>query len=186
MRILFIDTETTGLDESSNQIISYCCQIWDSKTGRGAKWLRYVQPTIPVPDEAAKINGYDPSKWAANNAVPFDHSDADFLHSVIDYDRGGMYVGGHGVDFDLRFIKAEFARLGYAPPKHHYQTIDTRPMAAPLLLAGEAGPGSMSLGKVAAFFGLDVSRAHTADGDVDLTIELWERLSGATLKGLFG
>jgi DNA polymerase III epsilon subunit-like protein len=182
MRLLFIDCETTGLDPATDQIISYTLQEW-TIAGRGATWSHLVMPTKPIEDwqQAALLNHFDPRQWHAAAAIPFGHHDASFLHEKLDK-SGGHLIAGHGLQFDLNFIAAEFARLGLAPPAHHYQVIDVRSMCAPLLVAGTVA--KTSLIDCAAYFGLNTSRAHTADGDVELTIDVFERMLGLVWKGM--
>jgi DNA polymerase III alpha subunit (gram-positive type) len=171
MRITFFDTETSDLPERNPaaEIIAYTTQVWDSGVAQPAQTV-YLLPTGPVAPEAAKVNGYTPEEWQRRGAVrSFSWEDATNLQQAL-HDQ---IVGGHNVGFDLDMVARTFARAGAAGPKPNYRKVDTQPMAQSLVALGLIQ--SASLVNVAKYFGVDVGAAHTSDGDVTMTIKVFEK-----------
>lgn len=177
MKIAFVDTETTGL-EDSDELIDVCVCVWDN--GTQAPWFRRrFLPVGPVHPRAAAVNGYDPSTWATTEYAPgkvpgyFTAADAEEIAAVLSL---GDMLGGAATHFDVRMLKAAFARVRAPWPKSiSHRLVDVHSLANPLLLAGKIK--SVSLGELVAFFGLGVV-PHTAPGDVSLTMQVYERLLG--------
>lgn len=176
MRIIFIDTETTGLNPHRNEIdptlgnciLSYTIQAWTDGVLGPAQTI-HLLPTCPVEPGAAKVNGYSPEEWARRGATRSfgweDCTNLNVLHDAI--------VGGHNVPFDLDFVAAEFARGKVASPKWNHRKVDTQALSMPLVALGAIK--SAALAHVAAYWGIDHSQAHTSAGDVTTTIQVWER-----------
>lgn len=186
--IIFIDTETTGLDPDAGEIIEYTFAEWDAGV-RGRVVTRKVRPVGPVPDSAARINGYTPEKWEEAGALPWGGADLDTLFSFIPSavagvkPKGIVRVGGHNTNFDLHFFGAQLRRQGWdLPLDHSHRIVDTMTAAAPLLDIGEVT--SVTLVSLARYFGIDTSLAHSSAGDVEMTIRVYEEQIRLTLDGL--
>jgi len=76
-------------------------------------------------------------------------------------------VVGHNVSFDLRFIEAEFRRLGHEIRRPSY--IDT------LLILGEMGVESRKLSAACEFLSIEFADTHSALGDARATAALFAR-----------
>lgn len=167
MRVVFIDTETGGLDPKTSNILSYTIQVWVDGV-RQAPQTTYLIPTLPVDPGAAKVNGYTPEEWHRRGADhSFDWNDLQRLQVLKD-----SVPGGHNTKFDLAFIAAECERLQVLCPQWHYQIVDTQAMS--MGLSGIGAIKSPSLSKVCAALGIPANGAHTSEGDVRMTIDLWE------------
>lgn len=188
MRIVFCDTETTGLDPDEGEIIEYTFAEWEDGV-RGRTVTRKVRPEGPVPESASRINGYTPEKWEAAGALPWSGADFDTLFSFIPSTQvgvrpsGRVVVGGHNTNFDLRFFGGQLRRKGWMLPlDHSHRIVDTMTGAATLLALGEIK--SAALVSVAQYFGIDTSLAHSSAGDVEMTIRVFEEQIRLTLDGL--
>ncbi len=180
MRIRFFDTETSDLPSRNPnaEIIAYTTQIWDNGVVQPPQTI-HLLPRGPVADEAAKVNGYTPQEWARRGAVRhFDWQDVTNLQNAL-HDQT---VGGHNTEFDLNMVKITFERANIALPKWNYQIVDTQRQAASLVALGLIA--KQSLVNVAKYFGIDTSKAHSSEGDVAMTIAVFEAFALLMLDGL--
>lgn len=88
--------------------------------------------------------------------------------TIIEMTEGKIFVA-HNVGFDYGFIKDEFASLGF---KYKRETLCTVRLSRKLM----PGKLSYSLGKLCESIGIDVQNRHRAEGDVDATVQLFDRL----------
>lgn len=98
-----IDVETTGLDPDEERIVELCAVRIDPGRPPEVVLDTLVDPERPV--TASAIHGISDADVAG---APRFAELADALLSVC----AGRVVAGHNVRFDLRFLGAEFARVG--------------------------------------------------------------------------
>jgi DNA polymerase III epsilon subunit-like protein len=173
--VAFLDTETTGLDPETDQIISYCVTIWradESGIHLGGSCSRRVLPTVPVSPEAQRVNRYDEAEWLSSGAKPWDQEDCSFIWGILSQCGKRPVVGGHNVAFDIGFLKSHFARCNFTFEISH-RTVDTCALAQPLVALGLIP--NASLEALRAYFALDDRHAHTAIGDTHNCVEAWEK-----------
>lgn len=197
MIVNFFDLETTDLITDGPdgrrvypQIIQYAFITWDD--GRLTNMCaRFVQPTVPVTESAARANGYTPELWAAHGATPLTPEDVGTFHRLMH----GCLIGGQNIlAFDLPVLGAECARLGFAAPKHDYHVIET--MSFGLVLQALGLVKSCSLkpvseyldlrNKLPAFAWPRGDRAHDAVFDAALSAELFSEMLVRTAEGFAG
>lgn len=171
MRIVFCDTETTGLSPDHCAVISYCAAVWNDGDVT-ALTHRKVLPWdgAVITPEACRVNGYNAPGWAAEGATPLNAEDIKTFHEYLN----GAVVGGSNVGFDKGFIAAECRRLGAQPPRWNHRNADTSAMAFPLVVAGAVE--NAGLAALAEYFGVTHERPHDAVSDVEATIQVFERL----------
>jgi len=176
-QVVFLDTETTGLDPSKDQIVSFALRTWSLLEGKGPEVAALVLPSVPVPPQVAAINHYDEGAWRQLGAQPFCAVHADMIRELL---QDKCIVAGSNPRFDVDFLRWEFWRIGCAFPKISHRMIDTGAMSAPLLVIGHIkGTGLDSLRD---YFGINGNgHAHTASGDVLDSIEVFEALLQAFL-----
>jgi DNA polymerase III epsilon subunit family exonuclease len=87
---------------------------------------------------------------------------------IIEMTEGKIFVA-HNVGFDYGFIKDEFASLGY---KYKRETLCTVRLSRKLI----PGKVSYSLGNLCSSLGIEIENRHRAEGDVDATVKLFDRL----------
>lgn len=110
MRLIFVDTETTGLSpRHGHRIIEIACveMIDGQQTGR--EFHRFVNPGCQVPPEAIEIHGIDDAML--RNQPCFDEIAAELISFV-----GSGQSVMHNVPFDAAFFTAEFERIGLCVP----------------------------------------------------------------------
>ena len=124
MPLVFVDTETTGLDpRSGDRIVEVACvEVLDGHlTGR--EFHRLVNPQRPVPMVVTEIHGIDDEML--RNQPTFQNI-APELTLFVANSRTVI----HNAPFDLGFFAAEFERLGAFVPQlmSPEQSIDTLPL----------------------------------------------------------
>lgn len=153
------DTETTGLEPKTNRIVEAGAIRFD-KRGVIARFNTLINPQMPMPKEASKINGISDlmlsDQPTASIAIP------DFLRFI-----GTTVLVAHNAPFDVKFINAELLRLGLSPLAN--TIVDT------LVFAKEVFPGlpRYSLQELAKHFRIEAVDAHRAEDDARVCMELF-------------
>lgn len=165
--LLFLDTETGGLNPRDHDLVSVACILTDP-SGQTVleEWDTKVYPMKPVDPEAARINGYTKEAWA-NDAV---HAGPAMV-KVLQMARGAMMVC-HNVPFDKSFIEAAMS-INRQRWTGRYHTVDTVALAMPLLRAGLIE--NVKLETLTAYFGVEHVK-HRALGDAKACREVFLRL----------
>lgn len=178
--IAFVDTETTGLDPSKEEVIDVHVELWNM----GAREVVYSKrffPCGPCDPDAARINGYTPVRWSELGAVgPLLASDAQEIGVAL---AKGDLLGGAATSFDRDMLQGAFRRVRVPWPKVSHRLVDVQSLAAPFLIAGKIQ--SVSLAALAYYFLGVGSVPHTAAGDIDLTIRVFEKLLDSYCGAIF-
>lgn len=158
-----IDIETCGgkYEYKRGRITEICIAIHDGLQVTD-KWTTLINPECYISPYFISLSGI------SNEMV----ADAPKFHEVakkiIELTEGKIFVA-HNVGFDYGFIKDEFAGLGY---KYKRETLCTVRLSRKLM----PGKLSYSLGKLCESIGIEVENRHRAEGDVDATVKLFDRL----------
>ncbi len=168
MREIVLDTETTGLDpKSGDRIVEIGCIELRHHLPTGEVWQSYVNPERDMPDGAFQVHGLSEDFLSTHPVF------AGIAGGFLDFIADSKLVI-HNASFDLGFINAELARLGF-PPIPAAQAIDT------LQIARSRFPGAQaSLDALCRRFDIDNS-ARTRHGallDAELLAEVYLELSG--------
>jgi DNA polymerase III epsilon subunit-like protein len=173
MLLAFIDTETTGLDPHTQEVIEIAIILVDS--GKRTLTLhRKIKPErLEVADPyALKVNGYAANPEAWNDALPMSVVGPE----IVSFLKGAVLVG-HNVSFDREFLVRNLERSGIKTKISH-RSIDTITLAFEHLQP--LGLESMALDSVRKFLGWSAVGAHTALKDVEDTLRLFELVWGLT------
>lgn len=163
-RLVFLDTETTGLDPYMEQLFEIAVVEED-----GTEHVFRLEPHELVVEnmhpKAVEVNRYhertSAPDWTWDD--PLDVCEA--LNKLL----GGAHIVGAVPDFDARFIRAKFAEWGMEAPRFHYHLIDIESMVVGYL----AGDGievplpwdSEALSRLIGVEPADDEDRHTALGD---------------------
>jgi DNA polymerase III subunit epsilon len=104
-----LDVETTGLDPKEDRIVTVAAIKVDfpdvASTGQIScpYFETRVNPGRPIPAAASKIHGI------MDHHVADDEMFADIAHQLRDF-IGELPIVGHNIQFDKRFLNAEFKR----------------------------------------------------------------------------
>ena len=108
MKLLFFDTETTGIKPGSICQLSYIVTDTSTKpqTTTGKNFFFTVDE---MGEEAQKIHGFSLEKlYELSNGMYFEDFFEEFLNDFIEAD----FIIGHNVQFDIKFLKHELSGLG--------------------------------------------------------------------------
>jgi DNA polymerase-3 subunit epsilon len=168
MREIVLDTETTGLDPVlGHRIVEICCLELENHLPTERVYHTLINPERDIPEEAARVHGLTAEKLAS---APVFSAIAEDLLSFI----GDAPLVIHNAEFDLKFLNAEFERLG-RPPLPPSRGIDT------IALAKRRFPGlRYSLDELCRRFGVDLSArtTHGARIDTELLAQVYLELIG--------
>jgi len=170
-KLVFIDTETTGLDSSRHELIEIAI-IVVSQDGTKQWWHKRIAPKhIATADPVAlEINGYTPDKWAD---APTFADIAEVLGIVLD---GGVLVG-HNVAFDIDFVQRAFKRCNHRVPR--LRGVDTIALVHEHLTP--LGCPGLGMDTVRQYLGWVRPTAHTASTDVYDVYTLYNLLVRASV-----
>jgi len=153
-----VDVETTGLHPEGNDRIVEIAVIRLDRTGRKiGEYCSLVNPRRDLgPTHIHRISARE-----AASAPTFDQIAGDVVARMA-----GAAVVGHNVQFDFRFVKSEYRRLGY--------TLPDAVLLCTMHLAKRADPclPGRKLAVCCKHFGIPLSEAHSAQCDADATAKL--------------
>lgn len=158
-----IDIETCGskYEYKRGRITEICIAIHDGLQVT-EKFTTLINPECYISPFFISLSGIT-NEMVAN--APKFHEVA---KKIIEQTEGKIFVA-HNVGFDYGFIKDEFSGLGY---KFKRETLCTVRLSRKLM----PGKLSYSLGKLCESIGIEVENRHRAEGDVDATVKLFDRL----------
>lgn len=184
MKILWLDTETTGLLCEHNDIVqlSGIVDIDGSVTDEFNIFMRPVN-IENIETQALAVQGrteqeimaYPDQSWGYTKLV------VGVLDKVVDrYDRNDkMIIAGYNVQFDIGFLKQLFLRNNnkWFGSYFHYASLDVFSLASTLRLAGcNFNPEGMKLEQVCKSMGVDIEKAHDSMADIRATRDLFYKI----------
>ncbi len=157
------DTETTGLDPASDEIIQIgAARLVNGKLLRNECFEQLVDPLRSIPRASIAIHGITQEMVAGKPPI------GEVLRAFHAYARDTVLVA-HNAAFDMRFLQLKQQQIG---ARFEQPVLDT------LLLSAVVHPNQEShqLEAIAERFGITVLGRHTALGDAIATAEVFLRL----------
>ena len=108
---LCADTETTGVDALNDRIIQIVIATADEDGNVIEHWEWFINPDVPVPDEAAEVHGFS-NEYLAENGRPAAEVFAEAIGVFREHWK--LIQVQYNMNFDLTFLDAEFKRWGIA------------------------------------------------------------------------
>ena len=173
---LFFDTETTGVPAGADNIhmVQIAWLLVDDNQEVRADGCFIIKPAgFIIPDEVAKIHGI--SQARAN-------TEGRALDNVLCLFTAMCYfpirIVGHNINFDLKIVRKEFERLGWADPTFGHEILCTMSAGTDLCAIEKRGGGFKfpKLGELhRKLFNEDFENAHDARADIAATARcFWE------------
>jgi DNA polymerase-3 subunit epsilon len=163
--MLSLDTETTGLDPTTDRVVSIgAVRMLGARLFRRSVLNLLVNPGRTIPAHIVAVHGI--SNAMASNAPGFRGIASDVVTAT-----DGLVLVGHHIDFDRAILAAEMRRIGreWAPKA----TLDV------MLLYAGLFPDSrdLSLDSIAQALGVRVVGRHSALGDALTVAEVFSQLA---------
>jgi DNA polymerase III subunit epsilon len=164
-----VDIETTGLDPSTDEIISFAAlQIERGRLRLDDALYELVRPRRMPDRDTIVIHGLRKAELV--DASPL----ADSLEALVEALTGKVMVA-HVASIEQRFLGAAFAENGISLIN---PVVDTAALAAELFRLREPGSTApLGLTPLAQALGLPVHRPHEADGDALTTAQVFLALA---------
>ena len=156
-----IDVETTGGGIAGNRITEICIAL--IKNGEVLdKYTTLVNPERDIPHYITALTGID------NEMVADAPRFFEIAEKVTEFTKDAIFVA-HNVSFDYNVIRGEFRRLGQYYNRKKLCTVRLSRKLIPGML-------SYSLGRLCSTINITHLNRHRAEGDVDATVILFQRL----------
>lgn len=175
--LAFIDTETTGLDSDTHEIIELAVVLVRQieRLGKGPSieiieervWKIIMEKPEVAEEQALRINGYNEVDWMF--ALPLESVMKEFAKTT----EGATFVS-HNLTFDYGFLMHAFKKTG-VDNKMHFAKLDTISIAFARLY-DIPQVTSFSLKSLAALFKIENKKAHTALADTVTLVEIYKKL----------
>ncbi len=169
--LLGFDTETTGVNPTSDRVVTAALVMRDAAGTRQRTWL--IDPGVEIPAGAAAIHGITTEKARAGGLAPAPALD-EIAGMLVQALRNGIPVVAFNAGFDLQILDSELAR-------HHLPTLPqrlggpVRPVIDPLVIdraVDRYRKGKRTLGHLCEVYGVTGSGLHTAEVDVVATLDV--------------
>ena len=177
-KILFIDTETGGLDPNSHSLLSLGMVVWDNYFITSSKEIFINDGILNATEEALNINKIDLDfhKLVAISPKEAIEQIKTFIQENFNSDEK-VTLAGHNINFDVNFLKKCFHNENYEFNKYFsYRTIDTSAILHYLYLGGVINHKAISLDQACNLFGINIPNRHTALDDTVATANLFTKL----------
>ena len=158
--LAFVDLEMTGLDPAKDRVVEICVERVRGEVV-AARLHTLVRPETLAKDEVGNLHVHGISAESLRDAPTF----AEIAPRVAELFEGAVLVA-HGASWDVAFLEAEMARASMPMPLPFY--VDTLNLSRRTF-----GLKKHSLEALREHFGLDRSRAHRADADVEALRAVW-------------
>jgi len=190
--IYVMDTETTGLDPEENDVIeiSMCRFYMDSPDEIEQKtWLLRPLNPMAIDDKALKINGHKRedilgfTKFGKENYLEPEVIVAQIEQWIMDDDQSiiDRVVAGQNILFDIRFLKGLWKKVGNEDTfpfsvENDNRIFDTKMFALAIDICTGRRRRFYNLKSLVESFGAKKLRAHRADADTLMTVDVFRKM----------
>ncbi len=176
-RLLFIDTETGGVEPEEHSLLSLGIIVWENgKTIFEDE--TYIKDTVyKVTAQALAINNIDISYI---DKIGLDKQEVvQKIKGIKEryFSNRIMTVAGHNVAFDVSFLKQLYKSNGYSfMDDFSHRVVDTSSILQFLYYAGKIETNISSSDAAFQYFNIEVEKRHTALDDCRATVRLFNEL----------
>jgi len=184
-RLLFIDTETGGLDPGKHSLLSLAMVTWEDRKIIDSKEILINDGMLSVTEEALAINKIDIEKHR-QSAIPPSQAIEQILSFISRHFpvQRKITLAGHNVHFDANFLSVFFSANSKDFSEYFsHRVIDTSSILYYLYLSGHIKRRAISSDEAFALFDIKVEGRHTALGDATATAKLFTKLLNLKKKG---
>ncbi|HAA17085.1 MAG TPA: hypothetical protein DCE41_37395 [Cytophagales bacterium] len=152
-----VDIETTGGNARFGKITEVAIFLFDGEKIVD-EYSTLIDPECPIPEFITRLTGI------TNEMVEDAPKFYEVAKEIVEFTEGHVFVA-HNVNFDYKFIQAEFKRLGY---EYKRETLCTVRFSRKVL----PGHESYGLGKITKALGISLDNHHRAAADARATVDL--------------
>jgi DNA polymerase-3 subunit epsilon len=158
--IIFFDLETTGTDNAKDRIVELAL-VKISPDGKRDKYIKRLNPGIPIPPEVTLIHGI--SDEDVKNCQTFKQ----IAHTLYEWMRGCDLGGYNSSKFDLPVLAEEFLRAGINVDFTERHMVDVQQIFFKMEARTLSAAYSFYCQK-------ELENAHSAEADINATIDVLE------------
>lgn len=180
MKLIFLDTETTGLDREKHSILQLAGTILNTQTQESETFDFHIAPYTTEPwgkgaYDTHHISEEEAAKFPSQNQVF--HEFKKLLSKYVDqYDKlDKLYIVGYNVQFDVDFLYNWFKRNAdpYFYSWFHYPPLDVMQLMGWKMLGKRQELENFKLATVYKYlFGTELVGAHGALSDAEATKQI--------------
>jgi DNA polymerase III subunit epsilon len=176
MKLLFIDTETGGLEPGKHSLLSASFGVWESGEITDVLDIHIQEKEYVVTQRALEINKID-LRVPRNGYTTAGAKRAIVAFLNAHYGEEKAVIVGQNIHFDIGFITALFSKADYEVHFSH-RTIDTASILRFTDMAGITNIGGSGLSDAIKYFGIQVpeEKRHTSLGDIYATATVFNKL----------
>ena len=177
-RLLFIDTETGGLDPEKHSLLSVGFVVWDSVLDECYSAEYHLKnENYRITKTAQRINKLTDSDFNDSIAPQTLIKKFEEIKEIYFDDYAAIPLAGHNTQFDVQFIKKMFKdnRRSFDNIFLH-RIVDTYSILKFLQDAGIIKDTINSSAQAFKYFGITVDGRHTALGDAKATMSLYKEM----------
>lgn len=178
-KLLFIDTETGGIDPKKHSLLSIGLVVWDCKEGITDSIEILIKNNEYIfTKEAQKINKFNKLEHEKNAISQKDSLNLmlNFIYKHFSMDEL-IPLAGHNTQFDVNFLKEFLTENGRSFNRiFSHRIIDTYSIIRFLVYAGKISEEISSSSQAFIKFNIKVENRHTAKDDAIATVKLFESL----------
>jgi DNA polymerase III epsilon subunit-like protein len=176
--IVFIDTETGGLDPRVHSLLSIGLVRWEDSVITKTKEILINDGKLNVTDAALAINKIDLNRLKIK-AI----SQTEAIQEILLFiewagsQQDKITLAGHNVGFDIKFIRNLFESQNYNFDDYFsHRSIDTSSILHYFYLTGKLDTKIVGSSDAFKHFEIEVRGRHTALGDAIATAELFTKM----------
>jgi DNA polymerase-3 subunit epsilon len=174
-KILFIDTETGGIDPLKYSLLSVGLAVWQNFKIIDSVEILINDGILNVTPKALEINKIDLKEHKKRALTPIEAIKQidTFLNRHFDKSEK-INLAGHNVNFDVNFFKAFLNKYGYSfEGRFSHRFVDTSSILFYLYLSGQMQEKAISSDAAFNLFHIKVDKRHSALGDTIATAKLF-------------
>lgn len=185
-KILFIDTETGGLNPLKHSLLSVGMVVWEDFKLTQSKEVLILEEGLILDEKAMEINKIDIQEHkklakSPNEAI----SEIKSFISQNFEENGKVTLAGHNINFDVNFLRIFLDRNNDDFSRYFsHRFIDTSSILYFLYLSGKLKEKAISSSQAFELFGItfEQNKRHTALADAIATAKLFNQLLKTVAK----
>lgn len=177
MNLLFLDTETGGLNPFKHSLLQVGLAAY--KNGMVIDTLEFTlaHDKYIVTEQAMKVNGLDLKKVKEDGLSPKEAIAKVIEFVGVNFGKEKPILVGHNPSIDKYMLRQLFESMNFEMDDYmSHRMIDTMSLIWGLHIAGKLPIQACSSNGAFEYFGIEVKKRHNALDDCLATVELYKRL----------